>query len=385
MWNGDACCSSELHRSLQVNLDNLAGVPNPGCNSGSAQFIAQAFCLNKGNCTIEVLANNTYSWEVAPQRPCGEGVYVWDRDANAGDGGLICMTSLNSASSNYTECKEESKRRFFVRGQCGVPDFSIPYFKNGQLQSRATFAKMLSWFDAIIVGGLLITCLWLTEKQLKSIVENDIGRCSADDYTLRIMFLPNLKKGKRSDLNALRRSLVLHFENLLNAQKRIIPGRPKDARIQVLDVNFGNNDQKKIRLMRLRGKVALQLDLEVEKLVLMRMFATTRRSLDTTNQEKRVRECKVRFIEFAEAVNRKYEVLEARTAFITFASEEGFERASAVYDSGFLGEILGSCWLTAPKGSLYKGKHVLDIRPVMRPSDYIWYRCSGFCVVIMMP
>lgn len=283
------------------------------------------------------------------------------------------MTSLNSASSNYTECADEAKRRFFVRGQCGVPDFSIPYFKKGQLQSRETYGKILSWFDAIIVGGLFIACLWLTEKQLKSIVDNDVGRCSVDDYTLRIMFLPKLKKGKRSDLNALRRSLVLHFENLLNdSQKRIIPGRPKDARIHVLDLNFGNNDQDKIRLMRVRGKVALQLDLEMEKLILMRMYATTRGSLDTTKQEKRVSSCKVKFIEVAEAVKLGHEVLEARTAFITFASEEGFERASAVYDSGWLGKIFGSCRLTAPKESLYKGKHVFDIRPVMRPSDYIW-------------
>jgi hypothetical protein len=34
--------------------------------------------------------------------------------------------------------------------------------------------------------------------------------------------------------------------------------------------------------------------------------------------------------------------------------------------------MLGSCWCTAPSGSLYKGKHVLDVRTVMRPSDYIW-------------
>jgi hypothetical protein len=373
MWNGDACCSSKLHDSRQVNLDSLAGVPNPMCNSGSAQFIAQAFCLNQGNCTIDVLANNTYSWEVAPERPCGEGVYVWDRYINAGQGGLICTTTLSSATSNYTDCPDESKRRFFVRGQCGVADFSIPYYEEGQIgHSREMFGKFASWLDALIVGGLFVVCLWLSEKQLKSIVENDVGRCSVDDYTLRIMFLPKLKTGKRSDLNALRRNLILHFENLLSAQKSIIPGRPRDPHIHVVDVNFGNNDQEKIRLMRKRGNLALQLDLEKEKLVLLRTHSMSRGFVDTKKQEKRVSESKVKFLEVAEAVNRKDEILQARTAFITFASEEGFQRACAIYNRGFIGRMLGSCWCTAPSGSLYKGKHVLDVRTVMRPSDYIW-------------
>jgi len=78
-------------------------------------------------------------------------------------------------------------------------------------------------------------------------------RCTSDDYTLRVIYLPPLAPGKTPDLERLRRSIVAHFEGLCNdCCGPVIPGRRLDAPCRVIDVNFGLNNQGTLRLMKVR-------------------------------------------------------------------------------------------------------------------------------------
>jgi hypothetical protein len=69
-------------------------IPDPGCNSASAQFIAQASCLGQTNCTIDVKQNSTFQWEETATAPCGEGLI--DKRQ--------CYVGLLSPNSNFTTC-----------------------------------------------------------------------------------------------------------------------------------------------------------------------------------------------------------------------------------------------------------------------------------------
>ena len=82
--------------------------------------------------------------------------------------------------------------------------------------------------------------------------------------------------------------------------------------------------------MKKRGSLARILDLATEKVALMTEFnvASEKEMKRACNQ---MRVLKVKFLQICEQVKFNKRRLEAKTAFITFDSEEGYERCRKAY------------------------------------------------------
>jgi len=243
--------------------------------------------------------------------------------------------------------------------------------RGDEKSSRDSWALVVSWLDAFVTACFFAALLWLNEKEMSEILEQDEQLCEAQDYSLRIKFLPHLRKGQTPDLEKLRKSLVKHFETLVNDNcDPVIPGRKRDGRCYVLDVNLGLNNQDTIRDMKVRGKMAYRLDLQIEKLFLMRIRGSHAHSdKEIENQARKVRRLKVDLVEICEKVRNQSKIIEARTAFVTFGSEEGYERARRAYEPSSFALYDYFC---PKKGTLFKGKHRLEIVECQAPDDYIW-------------
>jgi hypothetical protein len=57
---GIDCCSASLNTLSQADLNPLELAPNLQCNSYTAQYIADALCLNNNKCSFPVLVSCTY-------------------------------------------------------------------------------------------------------------------------------------------------------------------------------------------------------------------------------------------------------------------------------------------------------------------------------------
>ena len=121
--------------------------------------------------------------------------------------------------------------------------------------------------------------------------------CSADDYTLRLMILPPPGKGKSADIMRLKQKIKAHFDKVCNNAKPVIMQRP----VKVLDINFGFNDQDTIANKKLRGALARTLDLEMEKLDLMKKYHVHSEK-EIYAQDVKVRILKVKFLYICEKV-----------------------------------------------------------------------------------
>ena len=380
MWNGDTCCAYDLDPTTHVpDFKEMAMIPNLECNSASAQYIAQGACLGQQNCTFHVVSNHTFEWEVRADAPCIEGF----QEAEPSGPGATCISTLESPNSNMTKCpRNMDDRRFIVRGICSSDTFQVDWIEDGKEQSRAEWALGMSWIDAVLTFMMFCVCIWMAEKEESAVFINDMHCCSADDYTLRIMHLKPPKQGASPDLDKLKRKIRDHFDKIVNDQKPVIMQRP----VKVLDINFGLNNQDQIRNMKVRGAMARVLDLETEKLDLMNKYHVNTEK-EIFEQHCKVRVLKVQFLQICEKVKFRKTRLEARTAFVTFASEEGYERCRKAYkgkhDSWkafFFGRDkklqlqLGSGATKTKKANI--SRQNLDLHPVMRPSDYIWEHLS---------
>jgi hypothetical protein len=324
------------------------------------EFILQAKCLNQPNCTIDVKSNVTYEWDVTATSPCGEGTQVWDENSQV----HRCSSSLLSPSSNFNECPSNMKdRRLIVRGTCSDAEFESDYFGGGQPQRRQFWSKVMAFIDAGSTFLVFMVVLWMAEKEKHAVLINDNLICSADDYTLRILKLKPPMPGKSPDLDKLKRHLKEHFDTLCKNASPVLLDRP----VKVLDINFGLNNQETIQNMKIRGAMARVLDLQVEKLQLMIKYNIYSDKV-LQKQRNKVTVLKVKFLQMCQKVKYRKTRLEARTAFITFASEEGFERCRRMYAKRYMFGL--------PKHLRYRNKASFRMAPVMRPSDYIWENLS---------
>jgi len=355
MWSGGDCCAYDIDPvNHWPDFTDLAFVPTPGCNSASAQFIAQAACLGRQNCTIEVSANQTFHWEESARAPCGEGTLV-NRE---------CSVSLNSPSSNFTTCPEDPEElRFIARAVCASNSFA--WSPGGPKQSRISWNKVCSYIDACCTFIIFAMVLWMADKEQAAVIEADMAFASADDFTLRIKHLPPPVKGQSPDLEKLKDAIRLHFDTLLTGLKPVI----KERKCQVFDVNFGLNNQDTLRLMKKRGDMARILDLATEKLTMMQMFNTASEK-KIKKQDETVRILKVKFIAMCERVKFRKRRLEAKTAFVTFDSEEAYERIRKCYMTSKFG------WCGPPRKLYFQGNFWFKLEETMRPSDYIWENLS---------
>lgn len=172
---------------------------------------------------------------------------------------------------------------------------------------------------------------------------------------MRVDGLPRLKPGYMADLDAFRHVVKKHFDTTCNNQAPIIRDRP----VAVVDVNFGMNDYETIRLKKVAGSLAVQLDLETEKLSVMKLRGRDSHSVaDLERQEAAMRASKVEFVRACERAKVRPHPLEAYAAFLTFDSEEGYERCLAAYSSD--------------DPALHLKGHKLKVTKAAPPSDYIW-------------
>ena len=104
-----------------------------------------------------------------------------------------------------------------------------------------------------------------------------------------------------------------------------------DRKCAVLDITFGLNNQDQIKAMKKRGTLARLLDLEQYKLQLMGRYRDAYSEHEVHEQAQQVRALKVRFVEACELVKMRKCRVEARTAFVTFDSEEAYERVKRAY------------------------------------------------------
>lgn len=106
--------------------------------------------------------------------------------------------------------------------------------------------------------------------------QNDRANLYPEDFTVRVDNLPPPDEGEHIDMLRLEDALALHFERICNEVDPIIPGRCRREKVNVIDVNFGLKNKSTIKLMRKRGVLCRLLDLETEKLNLMRLRGASR-------------------------------------------------------------------------------------------------------------
>jgi len=125
--------------------------------------------------------------------------------------------------------------------------------------------------------------------------------------------------------------------------------------------------------MKKRGTLARVLDLAVEKLNLMQEYSTGS-DKEIRKQDKVVRLLKVKFLKMCEKVKYNTKRLEAKTAFVTFDSEEAYERINTEY-------IKKSYWFGMPRRLKFHTTHSKESFPIIMqkcyaPSDYLWENLS---------
>ncbi len=155
----------------------------------------------------------------------------------------------------------------------------------------------MSWLDAVLNAMIFFVVIWMSEKEESAVTVTDMVNCSADDYTLRLMILPPPGKGKSADIMRLKQKIKAHFDKVCNNAKPVIMQRP----VKVLDINFGFNDQDTIANKKLRGALARTLDLEMEKLDLMKKYHVHSEK-EIYAQDVKVRILKVKFLYICEKV-----------------------------------------------------------------------------------
>ena len=131
------------------------------------------------------------------------------------------------------------------------------------------------------------------------------------------------------------------------------------------------NNQETLKNMKVRGTLSRILDLQKDKLDLMNMAgANVHNPKALQKEDERYRVLKVKFLQSCEVVKFRKTRLEARTAFITFDSEEAFERIKKVYIDDADSWQRRCCGL--PMELKLDGDFPLQLIEAERPSDYIW-------------
>jgi hypothetical protein len=230
MWNDEVCCASSLNSNNAPDFTSLAFLPEPTCDSASAQYIVQGLCLHQQNCSFYINSdsNHTYSWPITSNKPCMNDVQLMNVD-----GVETCQTSLSIPSvSNYSSCPQTKQRKLIVRAVCAAGTFHhVSWINEGKVTSREDWALGMSWLDALLNMLIFGVVVWMASKEEKAILQSDIACCSTDDFTLRIMTLP-LPSGKTADLEKLRKNLMQYFNELLPTLPPVIMDRETKVKLR---------------------------------------------------------------------------------------------------------------------------------------------------------
>jgi hypothetical protein len=235
---GSVCCAHSSTSSAHMpDFSDLLPADNVGCHSQSVQYVANARCLGQKNCTLDVSGNRTYEWDI-------ETISVLGNDIELGCGGdsnaLNCSVTLNQG--NFSECdpkygaKKDGEYKMFVVGTCWSNTMTV----NGKTYPKKNVAMTFAYLDAFMIAVLMLLIDWVKRRELDEVEEHDASRCTAADFTVRILELP--VGYSDSDVDALRKELTDHLEKTVLAT---LPGKHHEAPVpsRVVDINFGYDDQ----------------------------------------------------------------------------------------------------------------------------------------------
>ena len=153
MWTGARCCAYGVDKNKAPDFSELVPSPRAGCNSATAQYIAQGYCVGEKSCEITNTVNETYSWTSTNYRPC----------INGATNGSTCRSSLVTAAGNFTQCASSSERSLIMRALCYAPTLQVEWL--GIDEKKTAVGKTVSYIDSFVTLMLLFCVLWMNKKE----------------------------------------------------------------------------------------------------------------------------------------------------------------------------------------------------------------------------
>ncbi|RLN51945.1 hypothetical protein BBJ29_002933 [Phytophthora kernoviae] len=272
--------------------------------------------------------------------------------------GITSIGHLNEASSVCDQALENTEltltcsageigflkaeySTYDMQGTCSCPERNKVSEGSGLCRGKATGSTCPADGAGCFLGlavGCDIACsvvffgivVWLRRKEKEAVDRIAQDQIKAQDYTVQLVNLP-----PHDDVNLLRQEIRLHLEAVLSTAQ---PFAVDIDRIRVADIQFdtrvyGRREQRHLRAIH---------------------------KLETKLHRFNVK------LEHHHARVKRYNNLQAVTAFVTFEEEEGFHRCLQEYPD------LG--WLHRLFQPYYKRLHDkrLRFRPAPDPTDIIW-------------
>jgi hypothetical protein len=283
----DGCCTASTTPSGAPDFSSLSIQPNFGCNSLTAPFILSALCEGKSDCTIPLDPSHIFTIPV-------DGITAklpsdWPLHLTALCQSLFisnkiqyCNTTLQYGGS-FDECGGNV-------GQNGVNGVNGYTYKNGILRnnllfeavcitelvqlgsvtSKTYFSTNQLLFIAAMLDGLSIFVFflgvsWIRFQIEKETLSSDLDQCTASDYTIACLTMPNTKK----DESSVKEILHHHFETVLNENRKLPQNRITNMReeeIKIADINCSTCCSAYLSAAVERGSAANLVDRIISKI-----------------------------------------------------------------------------------------------------------------------
>ncbi|KAF4040526.1 Calcium-activated chloride channel [Phytophthora infestans] len=345
-----------------------------GCGSNMAQQIVEGLCLGKKTCTLNVSEAVTYAWEPDANfgTNCLKSPTIVTIDSFANITKEVCEVELND-DSDYSKCHANKPRALIVYGRCFTTQIDLSGAWSLKIigwdsMSRREFLGLAVGSDIACSFAFFMIVIWLRQKEKEAVDHISENQIKALDYTVQLVTLPY-----HDDLNLLRQEIRLHLEAVLSNAP---PFALDLDRVRVADVQFGKSKSRHLRLLSRRGVIVRRLEIAQqrhERLQLLhgrldeRVYARReRRHLRAIHKlEAELHRFNVK-LEQWHAHQKRYNISQAVTAFVTFEEEEGFHRCLQEYpDLGWFHRLF------QPYYKRLHGKR-LRFRPAPDPTDIIW-------------
>ncbi|KAH8067874.1 hypothetical protein JL720_12374 [Aureococcus anophagefferens] len=302
---GDACCAFSATRG-RADFDGVDPGPGPAsCASTSAQIVAQGVCLGRRACALAADGDRMYSWEDrAATRPAGPRTFAGAGAARRRSASATSRAARKrgASSPSPTAAARSSGRR---RGHYPLDTFG---FRCSLLD--AAFCALL----VLVASRFLLRTQERAERTYGTYV------CTPADYTVAVDggSLPTDYASPRSAA-----ALVGdHFERVLGAQAPVIEPGP----VRVADVCFAIvSDRTLVRARRAAPRASTVRAADVREAL--------KRPTEQEDEPAALRDA------FAKASAAVQDLLDegskgaarAAVAFVTFETEEGFQRCLHAY------------------------------------------------------
>lgn len=369
------CCSYSRNESTKTPLFNDMRIQeSDGCGSNMAHHIVEGLCLGKKSCTFNVSEAIGYVWEPDAKygTNCTTSPKIITIDSAANITKEVCEAHL-SDESDYSKCKANKSRALIVYGRCFTTRIDL---------SGAWNLKIIGW-DSIsrheflgLAVGCDIACslaffgvvIWLRRKEREAVDRIAQHQVKALDYTVQLVNLPY-----HDDLNLLRQEIRLHLEAILsNAPSFAV----ELDRIRVADVQFGKSASRHLSILSRRGRIVRHLEIAQQRHERLKLlFGRLHENVYARRERRHLRAISILETKLHRYNNKlaqwhshqkRHNISQAVTAFVTFEEEEGFHRCLQEYPD------LG--WIHRLFQPYYKRLHGKRLRfcPAPDPTDIIW-------------